>query len=137
MKKISTILLTIILGIITFILSPLLWPSSPDLVPPNNLLPFYIFISLIESLTFGFGIAFLIIAFPYLKKVPKEAKTRTYLAFISLIWLLVSWWPHDNFHRMNGMNMEGLIFIEYGFHLTLIIASIILSYYFIKTIKKK
>jgi hypothetical protein len=131
MKKIIiVILITLIFGIISFILSPILWQSSPDLIPPNNLLPYYIFISAIESLTFGFGIAFIYIAWPNLKKVPNKDKTRTYLAFISLLWLLISWWPHDNFHRMNGMNLQGLIYIEYGFHLTIIIASLILTYYF-------
>ncbi len=57
--------------------------------------------------------------------------------FIALPWMLVSWWPHDNLHVHNGMNLQGLLYIEYGFHLTLIIASLILTYGFLTSLKEQ
>jgi hypothetical protein len=36
---------------------------------------------------------------------------------------MVSWWPHDNLHISNGNDLRGLLFIEYGFHFTLMIAA--------------
>lgn len=65
----------------------------------------------------------------------RRYRTRVKLAYLSLSWLLISWWPHDNLHLHNGMNLQGLLYIEYGFHLTLIIASLILARAFVQTLK--
>ena len=70
-----------------------------------------------------------------LKNIPQESKNKTVPTYYALSWLLISWWPHDNFHIHNGMNAQGLLYIEYGFHLTLLIASLILANYFIHIIK--
>ena len=136
-KKIWIILITLIIGIIAFMLGPVLWSNAPDMVLPNSQqLPFLIFLSVIESLLFGYAIAFIIFYAPLLNKVKQRTRNRNILAFISLVWLLISWWPHDNLHRHIGMDWNGLIFLEYGFHLTLIIASLILAYHFIMTLKE-
>ncbi len=37
---------------------------------------------------------------------------------------------HDNLHKVNGMNIQGLLYIEYAFHVTIIIAGVILAYAF-------
>ena len=41
---------------------------------------------------------------------------------------MVSWWPHDNLHIHNGNDLQGLLYIEYGFHVTLIIAASVLAF---------
>ena len=48
---------------------------------------------------------------------------------------MVSWWPHDNLHLHNGMDLQGLPFIEYGFHVTLIIAAFVLAYSLLTLLK--
>ena len=48
--------------------------------------------------------------------------------YLSIGWFLVSWWPHDNLHIHNGMDMQGLLYIEYSFHVTLIIAALVLAF---------
>ena len=45
------------------------------------------------------------------------------------------WWPHDNLHLHNGMDMQGLLFIEYGFHVTLIIAAGALAFSLLTMLK--
>ncbi len=55
----------------------------------------------------------------------------TWAMFISIAWFLISWWPHDKLHAFNK-TLEGLLFIEYGFHLTLLIGGCILAYCFIR-----
>ena len=40
----------------------------------------------------------------------------------------VSWWPHDNMHIHNGNDLQGLLYIEYGFHVTLMAAGLVLAY---------
>ena len=47
----------------------------------------------------------------------------------------MNWWPHDNFHRANGFNLPGLIRIEYGFHVTLYLAGIVVAWFFISVLR--
>ena len=128
------LIITLVLGIPAFVLGPVIWPPSPDAKPTSGQLPFFIFLSLIEALLFGFGVAFIIYAWPWVKKA--SAKSNMAIAvFVAIAWLLVSWWPHDSLHIHNAMNMQGLLYIDYGFHITLIIASLVLAYYFFSALK--
>lgn len=129
------LLITLILGIPAFILGPKIWVPSPEARPTPQQLPFFIFLSAIEALIFGFGVAFIIFGWPLASKVSTQSRNMTIAAFAALAWLLVSWWPHDNMHIHNAMNMQGLLYIDYGFHLTLIITSLILAYYFFAVVK--
>ena len=52
--------------------------------------------------------------------------------YLSIGWLLISWWPHDNVYSHNGEDMQGLLYIEYGFHVTLMAAGLILAYSFLR-----
>ncbi len=131
------LLITLIIGIPAFALGPIIWTPSPDIKPTASQMPFFIFLSAIEALLFGFGIAVIIYGWKLVKKVPLQSKNRTLAAFVSLEWLLVSWWPHDNLHIHNGMNAQGLLYIDYIFHVTIIIASLILVHYFFYAIKEK
>ncbi|HIH19428.1 TPA: hypothetical protein HA225_05640 [Candidatus Micrarchaeota archaeon] len=58
-------------------------------------------------------------------------------SFVAISWLMVSWWPHDNFHISNGMDTQGLLYIDYGFHGTLMLAGIVLAYNFYRMITEK
>ncbi len=49
---------------------------------------------------------------------------------------MVSWWPHDNMHIHNDENMQGLLYIEYGFHATLMLTGIILAYCFLSILRE-
>ena len=122
----KAILITLVLGIAALALSKVIWPIPSSMPhPTDSQLPFFIFLSLVESLLFGLGVAFIVFAWPLVASKGRDDK----LAFIALAWMLVSWWPHDNLHQMVGMDFGGLLYIEYGFHLTLIIASLILANY--------
>lgn len=123
------LIVTLVIGVPAFMAGPMLWPPSEDIAPTTEQLPFFIFLSLVESLFFGFGVAFIAFGWPLVKSATagKFAKAR----FAAIAWLLVSWWPHDNFHISNGMNAQGLLYIDYGFHMTLMIAGITLAYSFV------
>jgi hypothetical protein len=57
---------------------------------------------------------------------------RAYATYLSIGWLMVSWWPHLNLHRHNKAdNLQGLLYIDYGFHVPLMIAAVILACSFI------
>ena len=105
-------------------------------LPNAALVPYFIFLSALESLAFGLGVALAILGGSNLRNRAGIDKL-TVAAFIALVWLLVSWWPHDNMHRVNWIdNFEGLLRIEYTFHFTLIISGFILALYFWKKVLK-
>ena len=125
------IILTIIFAVLSFLLSRVIWPDPPGFhMPSASLLPFFIFLAIVESLAFGIGMSLLIDYW--------EAGKKDQFAFLAIVWLLISWWPHDNLHRViDESNYVHLLFIEYGFHVTLIIAGFVLARYVIKEWAKK
>lgn len=134
---IKVLIITFVIGLSAFVAGPLIWTPSPDASPTDFQKPFFMFLGLIEALMFGIGISFLVFGWKLVKNATQQAKKRTIAMYFSLAWLLVSWWPHDNLHIHNAMNMQGLLYIDYGFHFTLIIASSILAYYFFVPIAKQ
>lgn len=127
--KTKFIILTIILAVITFALSRVIWPDPADSImhPTSAQLPFFMFLSALESVAFGVGVSFLIFGWPMVQKISPENKKGATISFLAIAWLLISWWPHDNMHRVNGENMAGLLRIEYIFHFTLIVSALILA----------
>ena len=68
----------------------------------------------------------MLFGFAPLKRAMGGSSWRTWAAFLAIGWFLISWWPHDNIH--NGDNLHGLLYIEYGFHVTLMLSALILAY---------
>ena len=126
---IRMLIVTLVLGLPAFALGPVLWPPTPDMTPTAQQLPYFMFISAMWALLFGFGVSFAFFGWKLVKKTDEKHKGMTVAMFIALIWLMVSWWPHDNLHIHNGLNMQGLLYIEYGFHVTLIISSLLIANY--------
>ena len=129
--------ITIVLAVIAFLASPngplgVFWRPSPDFPQPTDAqLPLFILLNAIEALAFGFGVAFLIFGYPLVQTVLPASRGMRIATYLSLAWLLVSWWPHDSLHVANGTNMSGLLAIEYGFHVTVMAAGAILACYFL------
>jgi hypothetical protein len=94
------------------------------------------FLAVVESLSFGFGLWFIAEARPLLKQAGVANKLTSW-AYLASAWSLISWWPHDNFHRANGENTQGLLYIEYGFHLTLIISAVIIAVFILTTLRRR
>jgi hypothetical protein len=135
--KTKFIVTTIVLAIPAFLLGRMIWPDVPGAMAPLGIqLPLFMFISALEAVAFGIGVSFVIYGWSLVKRVMPADAHGAKLVFVSIAWLLVSWWPHDNMHRANGMDMAGLLRIEYIFHLTLIVASAIVAYYFWKYLER-
>ena len=136
--KTKFIIITIIFAAIAFSLSRVIWPDTGMGMPAPSAaqLPFFIFLSVLEAVAFGIGVAFLTLGWKHIKALMPEDNKGAMASFIAITWLLVSWWPHDNMHRVNGENLAGLLKIEYTFHFTLILASLVLAYYFWKRVSK-
>ena len=130
-------LITLIFAVPAFLTGKMIWPPNPiDPVPTTAQLPFFIILSVFESVAFGLGVAFLVLGWPMIQKLTGKSKPLTTLVFLSIDWYLINWWPHDNLHSHNGMDLQGLLYIEYGFHATMMIAGAILAYFFITNFSK-
>ena len=135
MSKQFIVALTIGLAIPAFVLSRVIWPDPPGTAaPPPGLLPLLIVPAVFEALAFGAGIAFLIAAGRALMR--HQADRLSVAAYVSAAWALVSWWPHSNMHRTNT-TLEGLVLIDWTFHLTLIVGAVIIGTYLYTTVIKQ
>ncbi len=137
------LVVTLVLAAIAFLASPNgplggFWRPSADFPKPTDAqLPLFILLNLAEALAFGFGISFLIFGYPLMQTLLPASKGLTLAAHLSIAWLLFSWWPHDSLHVANGMNLNGLLAIEYGFHVTLMITGAILVYFFLALVRQR
>ena len=132
MSKRFIVALTVGLAIPVFVLSHVIWPDPPGTAaPPPGLLPLLMVPAIFEALAFGAGVAFLIGAGRAL--VRHQADRLSVAAYVSAAWALVSWWPHSNMHRANT-TLEGLVLIDWMFHLTLIVGAAVIGTYLYTTI---
>jgi hypothetical protein len=136
-KSVLWIAITLVFAVVAFGLSQVIWPNLEGAAEPTSLqLTFFIIYSAVEALAFGFGVAFLILGWPLVRAVEVESKDRAMLVFFSIVWMLASWWPHDNLHRTTMHDdLTRLLYLEFGFHFTLIIAGFILAYAFYHLLK--
>ncbi len=129
------ILITLVVGVPAFFLGPVIWSPSPEIHPTQSQIPYLIVLSAIEALAFGFGIAFIYYGLPLIRGIANVEKKAAIPMYVSLAWILISWWPHDNLHIHNALNVDGLIAIDYSFHFTVIAAGLILAYSFFAIFK--
>ncbi len=133
--SLKMLLITLIVGVPAFFLGPVIWPPSPDIHPTAAQMPYFLALSAVEALFFGFGVAFIFYGFPLVRRIAQLEKKAAIAMYVSLAWILVSWWPHDNLHIHNALDISGLIVIDYSFHFTLIIAGAVLVYSFFAQFK--
>lgn len=125
-------LVTVVVGIAAMTLGPILWPIAEGGAQPTaGQLVFFIALEAIQSLAFGLGVSFLLFGLPTVRRVSPNSRLMGWAMYLSIGWLLVSWWPHSHLHQVVGENLQGLLYIEYGFHVTLIVGSSVLAYGFL------
>jgi len=137
------LVVTLVLAVIAFLASPNgplggFWRPSPDFPQPTDAqLPLFVLLNVAEVLAFGLGVAFLVFGYPVMQTIAPASTRLTFWAFLSIAWLLFNWWPHDSLHVANGMNLNGLLGIEYVFHVTLMVAGAILAYFFFALVRQR
>lgn len=119
-------------------LGRVIWPDPAGApTPSGDLMPFFIIISAAEAVAFGGGLAFIIVGLPLLRRLA-QPKGLAAAAYVAIIFMLLSWWPHDNLHRvLSHADFMGLIRIEYAFHLTSIIAAAIVGLFFLRVVRDR
>jgi len=137
------LIVTLVLAVIAFVASPngplgTFWRPSPQVpAPAGAQLPLLILLNMAEVISFGLGVSFLIFGYPLVRSALPASKGLTFAAYLSIGWLLANWWPHDSLHVANGLELNGLIAIEYGFHITLMVAGAILAYFFFALLRQQ
>jgi hypothetical protein len=129
-------LLTAAIAVPAFLLGPVLFPKGPDF-PTMTRIEFALFMPLAiwTPLLFGAAVSFLVFGWPAARRSPQPGKTTA--ALLAITWVTGSWWVHDNLHMHVGMNVPGLMAIEYGFHFTAGLAGLVLGYLFIDAVKNR
>jgi hypothetical protein len=119
--------LTVVIGSVAFVTGPKIWPMAHEVpMPPANLLPAYIVFAAVEALAFGFAIAFALLGWPAIRDLRLGAGWLNRLLFVTLIWFMGNWWFHDNLHMHIGVDMRRLVYVEYGFHGSMLACAVIL-----------
>ncbi len=136
-NRLPAIAVIAIVAIASFLLGPVLWPKTGDFAPVGAQLGLFIVLSAIESLALGAGIAFLLYGWKWTKCVESGSKPAALGLYLSIAWLLISWWPHDNMHATTGHDdLWRLLLIEYMFHVTLILAAAVLAWNFFHVMQR-
>lgn len=119
------IVMGIILGGIAFLFPPYFSLMAPPL--SQSQLPYFLLLNAIEAAAMGLAIAFLVSALPR-NAIGQPGVGYTRLALVSLTWILGNWWLHDSLHVYAGDSLTYLLYIEYAFHITMIVAAGYLVY---------
>jgi hypothetical protein len=127
--KVKVAVLTIAVAIPAFLVGPVLFPPADVGVEPTALqLPLFLFLAVGDALLLGLGVSFLVFGLPVIRKVSPDSRLRAWAMYLSIGYLMVSWWPHLNMHASNGVDLGGLLLIDYLFHFPLEVAGVVLAY---------
>lgn len=125
-------MVTVLVAVPAFILGPIIWsPAEGGPLPTATQLPFLLFLNLVQATVLGLGVSFLAFGLPVVRRISPDSKVRAWAMYLSIAYLMVSWWPHINMHVHNAPdNLQGLIYIDYLFHLPSMICALVLAYCF-------
>jgi hypothetical protein len=117
-------------------LSFLLWqPPAGAVGPPSSILPLLVPVAVVmPSIALGVGVAFLVFGRPLLAAGGSPALSRS--AYLGVAWLLMSWWPHSNFHRV-ASGWTSILLVDYVFHTTAIAAAGIVAIFFLRLLRER
>jgi hypothetical protein len=127
-----------VLGFLTESNGPLgsFWAPSP-MVPDavGVQVPLFMALGVLEAIAFGLAVSFLLFGYTTLRANLPASPGLTRAAHLSIAWFLGNWWAHDSLHIHVGMDLNSLLGIEYGFHVTLMIAGVILVWFFLSVVR--
>src|SRR5439155_1729970 len=108
------------------------WAPDPTVPLATGVqIPLFMFLGLTEAVGLGLAVSLLLYGSAVLRDAPVSPGLARATQW-SIAWFLGNWWAHDSLHLHNGLNLRGLLGIEYGFHVTLLIAGLVIAQFFIK-----
>ncbi|MFF3090803.1 AMP-binding protein [Streptomyces nojiriensis] len=118
------------LGFVALILTNFLWPGSTDLggVPQPWAFLFSL-LYLFECAAFGVGVVFLFGGRARMLR-QRRGPSLTVAAHLAVSYLLLSWWPQDNFYRLAAkQDWARQAALVYAFNIPLMIAGVVVAAY--------
>lgn len=114
----------VLAGVLAAVLTDTFWPGSTDLTGvPGPWSGLFGLLYVFEVVSFAAGVGFLVSGRgPMLRRGgPRGLTTAAHLA---LVWLLVAWWPQDNFYRLAAkQDWPRQAALVYAFNVPLMIAA--------------
>ena len=136
-QKTKVLILTLVVTVLAFAASapgPLggFWglDLSTGRAPTASQLPLFMILAVLDALMLGLGLSFLAFGFPLLSETANVSRGLARAAHLAISWLFVQWWPHSNLHIVTE-DLGGILVIDYVFHTTIMLASIIIVYFLI------
>ena len=135
-------IVTLVVGIPAFMLEPNgplggFWVPAAEVDEPSGVqLPLFMLLGVLDAVMFGLGASFVVFGYSLLRSVGTVSMGWTVAAYASISWILLNWWAHDGLHVHNGLDLNGLLRIDYGFHTTLMAAGLIVALYFTKVLRQ-
>jgi hypothetical protein len=127
--KTKVALLTAAVAVPAFFAGPVLFPPADIGVEPTAAqIALLMSLAVGDAILLGLGVSFLVFGLPVLRQVSPDSKARAWAMYLSIGYLMVSWWPHLNMHASNGIDLGGLLRIDLLFHFPLEVAGVVLAY---------
>ncbi|MDH6125817.1 amino acid adenylation domain-containing protein [Kitasatospora sp. GP82] len=124
----SAVVLTLLFAVLAFATTDVFWPGSTDVTAvPSPWAALFQVLYVCEWLGFGAGMAFLFLGQAVLERQrPARPARLTGLTVAAIAWLLIAWWPQDNWYRTSSpTDWPRQAALVYGFNVTLIIAALV------------
>jgi hypothetical protein len=119
--------LALVIAVPAFLLAPMLFPPTPGPGPSSTQMPFFILLTVFDSLLLGIGVAFVVFGWPLVRRVAPGSRAIATAMFIGVAWLTISWYPHIGLHTSAfGSTFGGLLVIDYLFHVPLYVVGLLL-----------
>ena len=128
--------ITLVFAAAAFALGQRIWSAPAGAAtPPGGLLPLFIALEVLSDIVFGLGVSFILVGYGLLARA-RQPLWLAYATYVSIAWLMLNWWPHGNLHRVTPAGAWAqLLYIDYGFHVTLMVAVAIVALFFVRTLR--
>lgn len=127
----KVILVTLVVAVPAFLLAKVLFPPPAGPGPSSGQQPWFILLSALDSMLLGLGVAFTAFGWKAVRRVSPTSRPRALAIYLSLAWLMLSWYPHIGLHGSAfGSTFSGLLVIDYLFHVPLFVAPLVLIWGF-------
>lgn len=115
----------------TMILTLIFWPGSTDLSGvPNPYATLFFLLYMCECWAFAAGVWFLFAGRSRMRRHGRRGPRITTAAHLAIVYLLVAWWPQDNFYRLAAkQDWPQQAALVYAFNIPLMICAGIVAVY--------
>ncbi|QFU91098.1 AMP-binding protein [Amycolatopsis sp. YIM 10] len=119
--------IAIALTLASYLLTDVFWPGSRNTERvPQPWAAFFHVLYAAESASFGLGAAYLFRGYRWIASL-ERGLPLTVAAHLSLAWLLLAWWPQDNFYRLSSpQDWPRQTVLVFTFNITLMVAGAVL-----------